>query len=112
MSVRDCGCKTDGRTVFHTGECRERRRLGLRPPTSDLETYHLPNRRPYPRLFRWLLRWLQRRCQHRALKADILEGSAYPHGVRWCETCGSVWLTIGGTPCGGWPRYPEPLWEV
>lgn len=77
---------------------------------SGLHRYHLPNRRPYPWLLRGLLRWLQRRCQHDALKADILEGSADPHGVRWCETCGAIWTTIDGTPCGS-PRFPEPLWE-
>lgn len=108
--MRDCGCKTDGEFIYHAGECRDRRSKGLAPPKSDLETYHLPNVRGYPRPLRWLLRWLQRRCQHRALKADILEGCAYPHGVRWCETCGAIWTTIGGTPCG-LPRYPEPRWE-
>lgn len=77
---------------------------------SDLEPYVLPNRRTYPRFIRGLLRWLQRRCQHRALKADILEGCAYPYAIRWCETCGAYWMTIEGTPCGS-PRLPEPTWE-
>lgn len=74
------------------------------------EPYRLPNTKKYPRLFAWLLRLLQRRCQHYALKADILEGCAYPHAVRWCETCGGIWTTIEGTPCG-WIRLPEPTWE-
>lgn len=67
--------------------------------------------RPYPRLWRWLLRWLQRKCQHHALKADILEGCSPDHSVRWCETCGAVWIAIDGSPCGYGPRMPEPTWE-
>lgn len=75
-----------------------------------LEPYVLPNRRLFPRLLRPVLHWLQRRCQHKALKADVLEGCAYPHSVRWCETCGAIWLVIEGTPCGS-PRMPEPTYE-
>jgi hypothetical protein len=72
--------------------------------------YHLPVR-GYPRFWRWLLRWLQRKCQHKALKADILEGCGGVHAVRWCETCGAVWTVCDGTPCGN-PRMPEPTWEA
>lgn len=111
MDVHDCGCKTDGEFIYHTAHCCERRRRGIRPPKSDLEGYHLPNRRAYPRLLRPILRWLQRRCQHKALKADILEGCGGVYAVRWCEVCGAYWLTIDGTPCGAGPRMPEPTWE-
>jgi hypothetical protein len=74
------------------------------------DRYHLPNARRYPIALAWLLRLLQRLCRHRALKADILEGCAYPYAIRWCETCGAVWYTIEGTPCGS-PRMPEPTWD-
>lgn len=76
---------------------------------SDLEPYQLPVRN-YPRFWRWLLRWLQRKCQHAALKADLLEACADPWAVRWCETCGAVWVVLDGTPMGN-PRMPEPTWE-
>lgn len=55
-----------------------------------LEAYELPVK-PYPRWWAWLLRWLQRKCQHYALKADILEGQHPDYSVKWCETCGAVW---------------------
>jgi hypothetical protein len=77
---------------------------------ATLSPYRLPNARPYPRPLRRLLRWLQRRCNHRALKADILEGCGGVYSVRWCETCGGVWVVVDGTPCG-WVRMPEPTWE-
>jgi hypothetical protein len=73
------------------------------------DRYCLPVRK-YPRLLAWLLRLLQRRCQHYALKADILEACGDVYAVRWCETCGAVWLVIDGTPCGN-PRMCEPTWE-
>jgi hypothetical protein len=57
------------------------------------------------------LRWLQRKCEHAALKADILEACGGDYSVRWCETCGAVWVTIDGTPCGGFPRLPDPDYE-
>lgn len=76
---------------------------------NDLEPYRLPVR-PYPRFWRRLLRWLQRKCRHAALKADVLEGDGGCFSVRWCETCGAVWLTIDGCPCG-MPRMCEPTWE-
>lgn len=66
--------------------------------------------RPYPILWRRLLRWLQRKCQHAAMKADLLESCGGWHAVRWCETCGAVWLVLDGTPCGN-PRLPQPTWE-
>jgi hypothetical protein len=72
------------------------------------DRYHLPVR-PYPRIYRWLLRWLQRKCQHNALKADILEGCSKDYSVRWCETCGGFAIVVGGTPCP--VRMPEPTWE-
>lgn len=72
--------------------------------------YHLPNTTKYPRWWAWLLRRLQRKCQHWALKADILEGCSDCYSVKWCETCGAVWLFIDGSPCG-LPRMPEPTWE-
>lgn len=74
-----------------------------------LEPYRLPVKK-YPRYLAWLLRWLQRRCQHYALKADILEGCGGYYSIRWCETCGAVWLVCDGTPTG-MPRLPEPTWE-
>ena len=74
------------------------------------ESYELPVPR-YPRVLAWALRLLQRRCRHYGLKADVLEGSCYPHWLRWCETCGAIWPTIAGTPCGS-PRMPEPTWEA
>lgn len=74
-----------------------------------LEPYRLPVPR-YPRLWRRLLRWLQRKCRHYALKADVLEGCGGDYQLRWCETCGAVWMVIDGTPCGN-PRMPEPTWE-
>lgn len=74
------------------------------------DRYDLPVPK-YPRLLRWLLRLLQRRCRHYALKADLLEGSGEVYAVRWCETCGAVWLVLDGTPCGGNPRLCEPTWE-
>jgi len=77
------------------------------PP--DLAPYRLPVR-PYPRLLRRPLRWLQRLCRHRGLKADVLEGCGGVYSVRWCETCGAVWLVIDGTPCGS-PRMCEPTYE-
>jgi hypothetical protein len=76
---------------------------------SILEPYQLPVP-AYPRIWRRLLRWLQRKCRHAALKADYLEGCGGDYAVRWCETCGAVWLVIDGTPCGN-PRMPEPTWE-
>jgi hypothetical protein len=66
--------------------------------------------KPYPRIWRRVLRWLQRKCRHKAMKADILEGCHPYYSVRWCETCGAVWLAIDGSPCG-MPRMPEPTWE-
>ena len=72
--------------------------------------YHLPVR-GYPWFLRRLLRWLQRKCHHKALKADVLEGCGGCYALRWCETCGAVWLCIDGTPCGN-PRMPEPTWET
>src|SRR5262245_41396861 len=77
---------------------------------SYLEPYELPVR-PYPKLWAWLLRRLQRKCNHYAMKADVLEGCAYPYNVRWCETCGAFLLTIEGTPCGS-PRRCEPTYET
>lgn len=73
------------------------------------DRYRLPVRK-YPWHLRWLLRWLQRRCHHYALKADILEACGGDYAVRWCETCGAVWLVCDGTPTGE-PRMPEPTWE-
>jgi hypothetical protein len=71
--------------------------------------YHLPVR-PYSRFLAWVLRRLQRRCQHWALKADIIEGCAAPYyAVRWCETCGAICTVIDGTPTP--MRSPEPTWE-
>jgi hypothetical protein len=64
----------------------------------------------YPRLLAPLLRWFQKRCRHWNLKADILEGCGGDYSVRWCETCGAVWIVIDGCPCG-LPRIPEPTWE-
>ena len=64
----------------------------------------------YPRALAWLLRLLQRRCKHWAMKADICEGSAGIHQIRWCETCGAILPVIDGTPCGI-PRMCEPTWE-
>lgn len=63
-----------------------------------------------------LLRFLQRQCDHRAMKADLLEGDVSTHGVRWCETCGAVSISRFGTksePCTGYGsiRMPEPTWE-
>lgn len=72
-------------------------------------TYELPVK-PYPKRWAWLLRWLQRKCQHYAMKADLLEGGSRDHAVRWCETCGASWITVGGTPCG-LPRMCEPTYE-
>ena len=66
--------------------------------------------KPYPWYLRWLLHWLQSLCMHHAMKADLLEGCS-ENSVRWCETCGAVWLCIDGTPMGGGPRMPEPTWE-
>lgn len=74
-----------------------------------LEPYRLPVR-PYPHLLRWPLRWLQRRCRHHALKADVMQGCCGNFALRWCETCGAIWMTIEGTPCGS-PRMCEPTWE-
>ena len=71
--------------------------------------YHLPVRK-YPKVWARLLRWLQRKCNHHALKADILEGCGGYYAVRWCETCGAVWLVCDGAPTG-LPRLPEPTWE-
>jgi hypothetical protein len=64
----------------------------------------------YPRWLAWLLKLLQLRCKHYALKADILEGCDPVYSVRWCETCGAIWLVVGGTPTG-MPRMCEPTWE-
>jgi hypothetical protein len=61
-------------------------------------------RKAYPRLWRWLLRWLQRKCQHSAMKADILEGDG-AEPAKWCETCGAV--RIGNRPL----RECQPTWE-
>ena len=73
------------------------------------ERYCLPRARKYPRLWAWLLRWLQRKCQHYALKADILESCSRDYSVRWCETCGAI--SIVGD-CSGTPlRLCEPTWE-
>jgi hypothetical protein len=73
------------------------------------EPYCLPVPR-YPRYLAWLLRLLQRRCKHYALKADVIQGSCGVYALRWCETCGAIWPTIDGTPCGS-PRMCEPTWE-
>lgn len=73
------------------------------------DRYVLPVKK-YPRWLAWLLRLLQRRCKHYALKADMLEGSAAPYSIKWCETCGAFWLFIDGSPCGN-PRMCEPTWE-
>ena len=75
-----------------------------------LKPFHLQNSTPYPRFWRRILRWLQRKCQHHAMKADILEGGHDCISVKWCETCGAVWLAIDGSPCG-MPRLCEPTWE-
>lgn len=80
----------------------------MRSVQSDLEPYELPVR-PYPRLLAWLLRLLQRRCNHYALKADILEGCGGDYSVRWCETCGAICTSIDGTPTP--MRTCEPTWE-
>lgn len=61
------------------------------------------------RLYRALLRWLQRKCQHKAMKADLLEGDAGPYAVQWCETCGAVCVVVDGRP--RYLRMPEPTWE-
>jgi hypothetical protein len=74
-----------------------------------LAPYQLPVK-PYPRWLAPLLRLLQRKCKHFALKTDVLEGCGGVFALRWCETCGAVWMTIDGTPCG-MPRMPEPTWE-
>ena len=66
--------------------------------------------RKYPKLWAWLLKWLQRKCQHYAMKADILEGCSRTYSVRWCETCGAVWPIVNSTPTGN-PRLCEPTWE-
>jgi hypothetical protein len=75
------------------------------------DNYKLPNTRKYPWYLVWLLRWLQRRCQHYALKADILESCDRVYSVRWCETCGGVWVVVDGTP-QGWLRMCEPTFET
>lgn len=72
------------------------------------ERYHLPVKK-YPRLLAWLLRFLQRRCQHYALKADILEACSRTYSVRWCETCGAFCVVTDGAPTP--MRMPEPTWE-
>lgn len=55
-------------------------------------------------IFKRLLKWLQRRCEHKAMKADLLEGDSREFAVAWCEECGAVRINQREI------RMCEPTW--